>query len=118
MANLKEITGFTGYFVSDEGKIYTNKISYRNNKTGQLKELKLSLKKTGYYYANLYAGAGYDNRKSLRVNRIVYQEFKGCIPDGYYVDHIDNQKGNNKVSNLQLLTPSENTTKYHKSKTK
>lgn len=118
MAQLKQITGFEGYYISNEGKIFTEKVSKKSNPKGELKELKLSLKKTGYYYANLYAGIGYDNRKSLRVNRLVYQEFNGCIPEGYYVDHIDNNKGNNKLENLQLLTPSENTIKHYNSKTK
>ena len=33
------------------------------------------------------------------------------IPDGYVVDHIDNDSFNNDISNLQLLTIGENAKK-------
>jgi hypothetical protein len=109
---MKEITGFEDYFVTEEGKILTTKVSYRNNPTGGLKELVLSKNKSGYRYANIYAGKGKDNRHSIRIHRIVWQEYKGLIPDGYVVDHINDDKTDNRLSNLQLLTPKQNTKKY------
>ncbi len=112
MANeLKEITGFPEYYINEEGKIFTSKVARRNNPKGELRELQISHNKSGYKYANLYCGSGKENRKSIRIHRLVYQEFKGCIPAGFHIDHIDNNKGNNHMDNLQLLTPSENNKK-------
>lgn len=42
------------------------------------------------------------------VHRAVYAWFKGSVDEHYVVDHIDNDKTNNNLDNLQLLTPSEN----------
>ena len=47
-------------------------------------------------------------RKSYLVSRFVYECFKGNIPDDKEVDHIDNNKENNSINNLQLLTHKEN----------
>ena len=109
---MKEITGFENYFVTEEGKILTTKVSYRNNPKGELKELVLSKNKSGYRYANIYAGKGKHNRHSIRIHRIVWQEYKGLIPDGYVIDHINDNKSDNRLSNLQLLTPKQNIKKY------
>lgn len=42
------------------------------------------------------------------VHRIVYCWFHNSIPNKYVVDHIDNNKRNNNIDNLQLKTPGEN----------
>ena len=42
------------------------------------------------------------------VYRFVYVCFNGIIEDNKVIDHIDNNKQNNILSNLQLLTQSEN----------
>lgn len=114
MENCKEITGFDGYYVTNDGRIFTTKKSYRlKTKDGHWREVKLAKHKTGYRYTNIYSGSGKDNRHSIRVHRLVWQEWKGLIPEGYYVDHINGNKSDNRVENLQLLTPSENAHKYH-----
>jgi len=50
MAQMKEINGFTGYYIDTNGKLFTEKKGLRNKK-GELRELKPSKKKTGYLYA-------------------------------------------------------------------
>ena len=47
-------------------------------------------------------------RKNYQVHRFVYECFRGDIPSELQVDHIDNNKQNNCIDNLQLLTPAEN----------
>lgn len=61
--------------------------------------------------------------KTISVHSLVAISFLNHIPDGYnaVVDHIDNDKLNNAVNNLQIISQRENSTKdlfrkNHKSK--
>ena len=47
----------------------------------------------------------------LGVHRIVYAWFNKIIPMGMVIDHADNNKTNNHLDNLRLVTPSENVVK-------
>ena len=118
MALMKEIAGYQDYFVDTDGIVYTSKVSLRNNLKGELKPLKLSIKKTGYKYANMYYGNQKHQRSSLRVHRLVWLTFKGSIPEGWVIDHINGDKGDNRLENLQCITASENTAKYYQMKNK
>lgn len=53
-------------------------------------------------------------KKDFKVHRLVYEAFNGPIPKDMTVDHIDEDINNNCLSNLQLLTPSENIKKYYR----
>ena len=47
----------------------------------------------------------------ITLHRGAYAWFKGEVPEGYIVDHIDNKHDthyDSRISNLQLLTPEEN----------
>lgn len=44
----------------------------------------------------------------LGVHRIVYCWYNRIIPDGMVIDHVNNNKSDNRLENLQLLTPKEN----------
>jgi hypothetical protein len=111
MAQMKEINGFTGYYIDTNGRVFTEKKGVRNLKS-ELRELKPSKKKTGYLYTNIYWGKKITERASLRIHRVVYETFVGIIPEGFVVDHINNIKDDNRLENLQLLTPKDNTIKY------
>ena len=52
-----------------------------------------------------------DVKKQCRVHRIVWTAKHGIIPEGYVIDHINNNRQDNRIENLQLLTPAENSTK-------
>lgn len=58
-----------------------------------------------------------DNHGYVRVNtalgrrclhRIVYETFVSEIPEGMEINHIDGNKSNNALDNLELVTHSEN----------
>lgn len=59
----------------------------------------------GYYQLALYK-----NRKVkfYLIHRLVYETFKGEIPEGLEINHIDGNKSNNHLSNLEMVTAHEN----------
>jgi site-specific DNA-cytosine methylase len=50
-------------------------------------------------------------KMQCRIHRIIWIAAHGIIPDGYCVDHINNNKKDNRLENLQLLTPEQNSRK-------
>ncbi len=48
------------------------------------------------------------NGRSVSIHRIIWEMHHGLIPKGKEIDHIDRQKGNNKLHNLRLVTPTQN----------
>lgn len=67
----------------------------------------------GHYYwkvacTDLCNHLGYKTN-SLYVHQLVWLAFKGEIPKGMTIDHIDGNKRNNKLENLELVTQSDNT---------
>lgn len=56
--------------------------------------------KTGYWERS-------HNVYPRRMHQAVWIFYNGAIPDGYAVHHIDHNKDNNVISNLQLLSHSE-----------
>lgn len=57
--------------------------------------------KSGYYLST------YINGKRYRLHRYLYEKYKGDIPKGCEVHHIDHNKDNNDLNNLILLTKKE-----------
>ena len=88
-------------------------VSFGKNKrlTGG-KELKPKTKKNGY--KELYLSISKNKAKSFYVHRLIAQTFIGSIPDGHNVNHIDGDKANNNVSNLEIITYSENSKHAYK----
>lgn len=60
---------------------------------------------TGYLQVGLSKNG---QRKRFYIHRLVWTTFKGKIPEGYEIHHLDNDKSNNDVSNLALVTRAEN----------
>lgn len=61
---------------------------------------------TGYWNCTLTADDG--KVWGTKVHRVIWMVVNGDIPDGLYVNHIDEDKSNNCISNLNLLTHKEN----------
>lgn len=71
-----------------------------------------------YAYRNRYYKIKMWNLNSKKsrtqfVHRVVYEAWNGPIPEGYEVDHINGSRLDNRLANLQILTPSD-----HKVKTR
>lgn len=48
---------------------------------------------------------------NFNLQRIIWIAFNGEIPEGMVVDHIDDDRSNNRLGNLQLLTIQQNAEK-------
>ena len=57
---------------------------------------------------------GQSGVKSYQVHRFVWECFNGVIPEGKGIDHINDDKEDNRLSNLQLMIPKENCKKTAK----
>lgn len=97
----KEITGFPGYQVNKKGEVIT--LHYlHHNITRKLKPRK---SKNGYYSVCLYKdGKAY----SKLIHRIVAQTFIPNPDNLPQVNHIDGNKTNNNVNNLEWVSNSDN----------
>lgn len=106
--DLTQIPNFEKYFINEKGEVYSN------FKKGLylLKQQKATQSKKGYRQVRLFS----DVHKGilLYVHRLVWETFRGEIPEGMHIDHIDGDTSNNHISNLQLITPSNNSKKYHR----
>tara|TARA_R110000824_G_scaffold338104_1_gene524638 strand:+ start:863 stop:1288 length:426 start_codon:yes stop_codon:yes gene_type:complete len=65
---------------------------------------KYTIRNTGYY--------GKTNGKRTLLHRDVWENERGEIPDQHDIHHLDEDKRNNKVANLECLPKSEHTRKY------
>jgi hypothetical protein len=64
-------------------------------------------KRTGTIDYTGYKRTKYKNKTTL-CHRLVYVWHHGDIPDHFHVDHIDHNRANNRIENLQAITPYEN----------
>lgn len=94
----------TNYLVSNTGKVYS--VKYK-------KCLSTTPNHRGYLRVGIYLPDG--TVKRLSVHAMVLETFVGEKPSKeYQVDHIDGDKTNNDLSNLEWVTPSENISRAFK----
>ena len=94
------------YQISDTGLVFSKRMK---------KLVAQTLTNNSYYKVDLFSRAkGKIRRKSAYVHRLVAEAFIPKVPGKNYVDHIDNNKLNNKASNVQWITNSENVLKSYK----
>lgn len=111
MITLKPIPGFSGYFASSDGRIWTQKRKGGNDRNaGRIltdpRPLKAHLNGSGYLTVNLDLNG---KTVSRRVHRLVLETFVGPAPDGFYACHYpDATKSNNNINNLRWGSPADN----------
>ena len=67
--------------------------------------MKIHINKNGYFRVVLHKNG---IKKNYSVHRLVYEAFVGKIPQRMQVNHINEIKTDNRVVNLNLMTPKEN----------
>lgn len=80
--------------------------NYAINVVGEVANLKTGLivrgsERNGYLRITI-------RNKQYSIHRLMWETFNEPIPEGYYIDHIDGNKSNNSLSNLRLVTQSDN----------
>ena len=109
MLDWRAIPGYDGYLASkcgyilsqqrvvdrSDGRLHTVPSKVLKNWLSPKGHLKVSLCVKGYKFYRF-------------VHRLVYMAWIGKIPDGLVVDHIDEDKLNNHLDNLQLLSNGQN----------
>ena len=109
---LKEIPDFLGYYASDNGEIFTTlKQGCRNrydlSKRTALKKLKVRFTKQGY--GRVYMRRESTNkREDVYIHRIIAELFIPNPDNLPEVNHLDNDRGNNKSNNLEWITRIDN----------
>lgn len=100
--NWKDILDFEGYYqASNFGRIKS--CIRKHNRTEKI--LKPETLKNGYLRCLLNKNG---QQKHVLVATAVWTAFNGPIPEGMEVNHIDEDKSNNRLDNLNLMTRKEN----------
>ena len=81
--------GCKRYYVASNGRFFS-----------ETKELKTTVIPNGYKI--VYVG------KTKLAHRVVWEAFNGEIPQGMEIDHINTDRGDNRLENLKLVTSKEN----------
>ena len=99
----RKLENYDNYYIYEDGRVLNIKskrflkFNYNNN--------------NGYCRVELC-----DNnkkRKKFFIHRLVYETFKGQIPVKLQVDHVNGIRDDNRLINLRLLTPKENSQNRH-----
>lgn len=89
---------FKKYEIFEDGRIW----SYASNKW-----LKPTVVTGGY--TQIYLSDNNNVVKAYSVHRVIYEAVTGQpIPEGMQVNHINEDKSDNRFENLNLMTPKEN----------
>ena len=105
----KPINGYEGlYEVSNLGNVRSlGRTIICGSKMLKLtgKTMKLGRTKYGYLQCGLSKNG---EQKRYYVHRLVWEAFNGPVPDGLQINHISEEKTENRLENLNLMTPKEN----------
>lgn len=93
MKEMKDVPNYEGiYAITKDGEVWSHR---------QKKFLKVGRGGSGYKQAQLQHN---NKRYNVTVHKLVWITFNGPIPPGFEINHIDENKDNNSLENLELCT--------------
>ena len=99
----KDIPGYEGlYKVSNTGKVKS--MNYRHSDVPRI----LATLDNGYGYRRVRLYNVNKKYKYYYVHRLVWEAFMGSIPEGLQINHLNENKADNRLENLSLCTAKEN----------
>ena len=118
MEEWRDIKNYDGiYQVSNLGRVksLSRVILHKGKYPIKSKEkiLKAGVTKNGYLTVSLCT---YDKKKTMAIHKLVAMAFLNHTPDGtpfLVINHIDFDKLDNRVENLEIVTNRENSNKKH-----
>lgn len=112
MIELRPVKGWEGqYSVSPCGKVWDHGKFYPKGEGSKIPRTIFPRwvsqhQTSGYWRVDL--GAPGRRRKSKAVHRLLWEAYKGEIPDGKEIDHANRNRADNRLCNLRLATRSQN----------
>ena len=105
MAKAFKIKDFPNYYITDVGDVYSRVVEKHNNPNNRITKLVPQRNTRGYLQIGLTRNKKYYSKK---IHRLVAETFLPNTENKPQVNHIDGDKTNNNVSNLEWVTASEN----------
>lgn len=117
LEQLRTIKGYDNYMVSSWGKVYATRVVWKATQLidnsaevfypdSVRQELKPEETSKGYLRVDLYDKNG--NRKHFKIHRLVAKAFIPNPENKPQINHIDGNKQNNSITNLEWVTDAEN----------
>ena len=110
MEEWRDVKDFDNYMISNKGRVKSKErisIAKGTNYIRKEKILHYGIHKLGYLYVYLYNNNG-NNKKKMYIHRLVANAFIENTNDYKEINHIDGDKQNNCVENLEWCNRSMN----------
>lgn len=107
---MKEHPLYRGYIISEDGKVFS--CLQRNGRNpakidySKPRELKYHQDKDGYFCTSVQY---LRKSKTVQIHRLVAETYLNKSCSSLQVNHIDENKSNNSLKNLEWVTPQKNT---------
>jgi hypothetical protein len=104
---MKDVAGLEDtYTITPDGVITSKPRPRGNGSVLKSRVMKPFNNGRGYFQISLTDSNGV--RKKYYIHRLVWLTYRGDIPEGFEIDHINCIKTDNSIHNLQLLTRKDN----------
>ena len=100
--------------IIDREKFYKHPVfsNYASNKNGKVINIKtgriIKMVNNNGYLRFTICNKKLEKQKNYSQHRFVYEVFRGPIPRFFEIDHRNSIRSDNRIKNLQLLTPTQN----------